>query len=392
MLTQFKIVHTTCHTQWGGLEKRIFNESVWMAERGHTVIIVAPKDTPLYNKSKEYGLSTFPVAFKRLGIIKDYLFLKTLFKNETPDIVNTHGNANSKLALLAARKAKVPCRILSRHISAHVNGSWYNKFLYTKLSNFVFTTAEYTTRHLQSVFKLKDIQIFSIPSGIMPPDELPPKNVARENMIFQFDLDKDTRFIGFVGRVSYDKGLSTVIEAFKRIQIRLPNYHLLIVGGGTDEHIKILHKQAKSLKIEEKVHFTGFKEEVWPYYRALDCKVLASRNINGIPFEGVPQALLEAMYSECPVIGSKSGGIQDIIDHEKTGLLFNIDHPGELADLIMQSITYADATKTRTQTARKLVEEQHTLNAMGKTILKIYKLHEIRSDNPTTQVFDPYLE
>ena len=326
-------------------------------------------------------------------MIKDYLFIKRLFKNERPDIVNTHGNADSKLVLPAAFKAEIPCRVLSRHISAHVRGSWFNKKLYTQYANFVFTTAGYTTRHLKDIFKLKDIQVFSIPSGIIPPQELMPKAQARQNLIDTFDLEKNTRFIGFVGRVSYDKGVSTAIEAFKRIQIRLPDYHLVIVGGGRQSHVNTLKAQAASLGIKDKVHFTGCKENVWPYYRALDCKILASRNINGIPFEGVPQALLESMYCKCPVIGSKSGGIPDIIENGKTGLLFNIDYAGELADLIMQTITYADATASRVKTAREKVEKHHTIDAMGQTILKIYKLNEIRTESPTSaQVFDPYLE
>ncbi|MCP4021027.1 MAG: glycosyltransferase family 4 protein [Desulfobacteraceae bacterium] len=391
MLTHYKIVHTTCHTQWGGLEKRIFNESLWMKQKGHTVIIVAPKDTPLYDRAKSEGFKTIAAGFRKLGIPKDYRLLKQLFHTEQPDIVNTHGNADSKLVLFAAWRAKVPCRILSRHISAHVKRSWYNRVLYTKFSNFIFTTADYTTRHLKEVFKLKDTQIFSIPSGIIPPETLLSREKARIRLTSELKLDGTPRFVGFVGRVSFDKGVSTVIEAFKRIQIRLPDHHLVIVGGGTDEHIKSLKNLASQLNIDHKTHFIGFKENVWPYYRAFDCKILASRNKDGIPFEGVPQALLEAMYSRCPVIGSKSGGIQDIIDHNRTGLLFSIDKPGELADTIMQTFTYKKSTGTRVQTACELVQKKNTIDAMGRTILKIYKLHEIRSDiNPPA--FDPYLE
>jgi hypothetical protein len=77
MQSHYKILQTTCHTQWGGLEKRIFNESVWMAQKGHTIIIVAPAKTPLFNKAKEYGFKTFAVEFKRIGMIKDYKFFST---------------------------------------------------------------------------------------------------------------------------------------------------------------------------------------------------------------------------------------------------------------------------------------------------------------------------
>ncbi|MCP4682144.1 MAG: glycosyltransferase family 4 protein, partial [Desulfobacterales bacterium] len=127
MRSLYKIVHTTCHTGWGGLERRIFNESVWMQKKGHQVVIVAPKDTPLFTRAREFGFRVYGVSFKRLSIIKDYKKLKLIFENEQPHILNTHGNADSKIALQAGQKAGVPCRILSRHISAHVRNTWYNK-------------------------------------------------------------------------------------------------------------------------------------------------------------------------------------------------------------------------------------------------------------------------
>lgn len=380
MISLYKILHTTCHTQWGGLEKRIFNESVWMEEKGHKIIIVAPEDTPLFLKAKEHGFNVYGIEFKRLSMIKDYKALKRIFYNEKPDIINTHGNKDSKLALLAAKKARVPLRILSRHISAHVRNSWYNRMVYKTLCHYIFTTADYTTKYLQKVFKLNCMRIFSMPSGIVKPDHLLEKTKARKALAHELGLDPETKFIGFVGRVSKDKGVCTLLEAFQKIKSKLLDYHLAIVGEGTDEYINSLKNLAQNLQIETRVHFTGFKEDVWPCYRAFDCKVLPSIDINGIPFEGIPQALLEAMICDCPVIGSKSGGIVDIIDHEKTGLLFNTNDPSDLADKILQTLQYEDATKERIETACNHVKKYHTIDAMGRNIIRIYRLHQVKLD------------
>jgi glycosyltransferase involved in cell wall biosynthesis len=119
----------------------------------------------------------------------------------------------------------------------------------------------------------------------------------------------------------------------------------------------------------------GFTDDVWSVYRALDCKVLASENINGIPFEGVPQALLEAMYCECPVIGSKTGGIPDIIEHRITGLLFDPGDADTLATLMLETLFQETATRKRAETAFKKVLKNHTIEAMGRNILRIYHLH-----------------
>lgn len=270
-----------------------------------------------------------------------------------------------------------PCRILSRHISEPVRNSWYNRKIYKQLAHFIFTTSDDTTRHLQQVFKLKDMEIFSMPSGIIEPGNLVPKDAARKALAKELSLDAATRFIGFAGIVSKDRGVDTVLKALKRIQSQTP-HHLAIVGEATPDCLTELNTLAKRLGIGERVHFLGAKEDAWPYYRAFDCKVLASRNSSNIPSEGVPLALLEAIYSSCPVIGSKTWGITDIIEDKKTGLLFDPQNPEELADLIIETIANEAATLERIHQAREQVKKKYTIDAMGRNIIRIYRLHQVK--------------
>ncbi len=378
MKSLYKILHTTCHTAWGGLEKRIFNESVWMEENGHQVVIAAPKDTPLFIKAKQHGFKVYPVAFRRLTMRKDYKQLKRILYYEKPWIINTHGNKDSKLALFAAKRAQIPLRILSRHISAHVSNSWYNRIIYKKLCHYIFTTADYTTQHLRKVFKLKDMRVFSMPSGIIVPTDLPKKEDARKQLAHDFGLDPETRFVGFVGRVSADKGVANLLEGFAKIKAKLPEYHVVIVGDGIQKYMDLLSSTASGMGMTDRIHFTGFKENVWSYYRALDCKVLPSKNVRGIPFEGVPQSLLEAMICECPVIGSTSGGIPDIIEHEKTGLLFDPNDATDLSEKLFSTLKNKDASAARVTAAKSNVEKHHTIDAMGRNIIRIYRLHQVK--------------
>lgn len=386
MKSLYKILHTTCHTGWGGLEKRIFNEAVWMEQNGHKVILAAPIDTPLFIRAKNHGFRVYPVEFRRLTLRRDYKQIRRIIYNEKPWVVNTHGNQDSKLALYAAKRAQVPLRVLSRHISAHVKNSWYNRILYKQLCHYIFTTAGYTTRHLQTVFGLSDMQVFSMPSGIVPPSNLPEKDEARKNLADKLGVDENSRFIGFIGRVSNDKGVDSILHGFKKIIDKLSGYHLVIVGDGTREYLASLETLTRKLSLSDRVHFTGFADNVWPYYRACDCKVLPSRNIGGIPFEGVPQSLLESMICECPVIGSTSGGIPDIIDHEKTGLLFQPDTPDDLAEKMLTVLTDHQGTADRVAAAKERVKKHHTIDAMGRNIVRIYRLHQVRLDSRSQNI------
>lgn len=367
-----KIIHTTCHTQFGGLEKRIFNEACWMAQKGHEIIIVAPRNTPLHDKSKTKGFLTHDAAFKRTSLARDFFSLRALFKKLKPQVLNTHGNEDSKIALSAAVGMGIPLRILSRHISAHVGLALHNTLLYNRLCDYVFTTADYTTRRLIQTLGIPEERIQTLSSGIIPPKGLIEKNQARQRLAGEFGLDSHTRFVGFVGRVSHDKGVDLIIRAFHRVASQIP-HHLAVIGTGTGEYIETLRTLAKGLDIESRVHFTGFRDDVWPYYRALDCKVLASRDINGIPFEGIPQSVLEAMYARCPVIGSMSGGIPDIICHGDTGLLFRADDEADLAEKLLQTLDEGGASHDRVEKAFGVVNGHHTIDAMGHKILAVYR-------------------
>ena len=84
------------------------------------------------------------------------------------------------------------------------------------------------------------------------------------------------------------------------------------------------------------------------------------------------------MYCESPVIGSDTGGIPDIITHEKTGLLFNPDSPKDLADKLMAALKDNDAAAARAALAKEKVASHHTIDAMGRNIVRIYRLHQVR--------------
>lgn len=377
MKSHYKIVHTTCGTGWGDLEKRIFNESVWMDKTGHQVVIAAPEDSPLFQKAKKYGFRVYAMSFTHRSLLNTYRELKRIFQNEQPHVLNAHGHTDAKVALPAAQKADVPCRILSCHDSARVRNSWYNRRMYKKLSHYIFTTTDYAARYLQALFHLKNTQVFSIPSGILAPDTLAPKEAARTDLAAQLVCDPGTRFIGSVNPISGENSGITVLQAFRQMQFRI--CHHLVLAGSSSEYDKTeLMDLARELGISDRTHFIEFKKDFWPFYRALDCKLLALEDTRGFADEGVFRALLEAMYCSCPVIGIRTAGLPDIIQHGITGLLCDAGNANALSDLVLDTLNREAATLERVHAAREQVRRFHTIDAMGRDIIRIYRLHQVK--------------
>jgi len=378
MRTFYKILHTTCETRWGVIEKRIYNELVWMKETGHHLILVCPKDTPLFLKAKEYGIKVYGIDFKPFSFFRNYKFLKNFFYNEKPDIIHSHGKYDSRMALYAARKLKVPLRIFSYHGNFRLKKTFWNRMVCNRLCHYIFTASRHTTGHLQKLFKLKDMRAFTMPAGIIAPETLPEKIEARQRLALELGLDPETKFIGFSGRLSKNKGISALLAAFQTVKARLPEYHLVMSGEGSDEALAMLKALALGLKIETSVHFIGEKEDPWPFFRAVDCHVLPSLTLKDEDLTQKRQALLCAMLCETPVIGPASDPAADILVHEKTGLVYEEFNSLDLADKIFQSLQDKNSTGERLEAARNFVKKHHTMDTLGRDIIRIYSLHQIR--------------
>lgn len=135
-----------------------------------------------------------------------------------------------------------------------------------------------------------------------------------------------------MGFPAYIKGFDILIEAFKLISKKIPNYSLSLVGYLTEKERSALESIAGG---NQQVNLLGPLEYEAAMKKMADCEmfVLASRT------EGMGRVLLEAMAHGKPVIGSDADGIPFYIEHEKTGLIFRSGNVEELANAILKLAT-----------------------------------------------------
>jgi glycosyltransferase involved in cell wall biosynthesis len=207
--------------------------------------------------------------------------------------------------------------------------------------------------------------VTTVASGIVPPDTLLPRETAIRRMQADLALDGDARFVGSVAMLRDWKGHRHIVDAFARIGGSFPAHHLVIVGDG--DEMAALRRQADAGGMSGRIHFTGFREDPWPCFRAFDLNVLASTKN-----EGIPQVLLQAMFAGCPVIGTRVGGIPDIVDPGVNGWLVQPGNAAALADAMSAILGDPQAACQRALRASQYVAENHTIDAMGSRILGLY--------------------
>jgi glycosyltransferase involved in cell wall biosynthesis len=171
-----------------------------------------------------------------------------------------------------------------------------------------------------------------------------------------------------VARLEVEKGHPTLLDAWPRVLASVPNAHLLIVGEGSQR--EALEAQARRLGLlggdHPSVTFTGRRDDVPAVTAALDVAVLPSyREAQGL-------SILEAMALGRPVVASAVGGIPEMIEHGRTGLLVPPKNPEFLAHAIVRLLNDHPYADTLGKAGRDLVEERFCAELMVRAIETIY--------------------
>jgi glycosyltransferase involved in cell wall biosynthesis len=180
----------------------------------------------------------------------------------------------------------------------------------------------------------------------------------------EYGLPEAAPIVGVVARLEPEKGHPTLLEAWPSVLRRVPLARLLVVGEGSRR--SELEAQAAALGLDGTVVFTGRRDDVPAVTAALDVAVLPSyREAQGL-------AILEAMALSRPVVASAVGGIPEMIEDGRTGLLVPPHDAGALADAIVRLLTDHPYADMLARGGHDLVHERFCVELMVQAIEDIY--------------------
>ncbi|MHB0913139.1 MAG: glycosyltransferase family 4 protein [Armatimonadota bacterium] len=171
-------------------------------------------------------------------------------------------------------------------------------------------------------------------------------------------LPEDAFMVGYSGKLNKGKGLDHLISVWPAVSARCPGAHLVLIGGGGDQTISCeaeLREFVREHRLEGTVTFSGYVQNVSDYLRALDIFTLPTE------YEGLSNAVLEAMACGLPCVTSDVGGLPDIITHSIDGLLLPPGDRRALVEALCGFFAEPESAIRVGSTARETVQRRFSL-------------------------------
>jgi len=172
----------------------------------------------------------------------------------------------------------------------------------------------------------------------------------------------DNLLIGWVGRLSAEKGPDVALEAFARMS----NSHMRMVFLGSGRDQEQLQLRAEALGVSDRVIWRGPVPNASRFFRAFDAFLLSSRT------EGTPMALLEAMAADVPIVATRVGGVPEVLDSQAAHLVESEDVDG-IAAALAAVFADPDASRAKVERARKRLEERFAVAPWLSSYESIYR-------------------
>lgn len=299
-----------------------------------------------------YSLNLSRRFYNPFGLIRICRRLYQLFTKIKPDIVQTHALHANLLARPAAKWAGVDVIIstenalpdmerngLRRVLNAPLHG--LNRLL-DRSSEQIVVVSEWMRRWKDPSGRSRKVRV------IAPPFRLEAFGGPRADRPRADPLPHGRGpVLGVVGRLSPEKGHRFLIAAMPEILAQAPEAQLLMVGSGPSE--ARLRAQVAALGLTACVHFLGYLREVETAFARMDILIVPSLA------DPCPLVTLEGMMMELPVVGSRTGGISEMILHGETGLLVPPGDSAALADACRHLLRHPDVGRRMGKRGRRRV-------------------------------------
>ncbi len=332
-------------------------------------MVVAPSDGGLTKELRAAGIDTHVIRLYQWRKGKFFFHryvsvekLRAFIDRTDPDIVHCNEFFTLPYAVKATHNKNIP---IITHIRLNITERQIRNYFLHETAR-IITVSKALAQRLESTGLEQRTRV--VYNAIEPHDLEPDGEIAdfrEETGIAKTDI-----LVGHIGGIEPRKRQHITLRAARKVIDRNPSVRFVFVGNPRPEHKDYYHElqnTAKNLAIEDNVFFIPFRDDIVSVYEALDINLLISAA------EGFGRTIIEAGYLGVPSIGTTVGGIPELIEHETTGYLVNLDEVEQLAHCINDLAVHPEKRRSMGEAARERVKNNFLLPAHCRAIEEIYR-------------------
>lgn len=357
-MKRFTILHTIETAGPGGAETVVLNLASRVNSDRFRSIVLLPREDWLSKNLRERGIPTFFVDSKAWYDFRLPLGMARVIRQERVDLIHSHLPGQNFYSCVVGRLTG-PKTIATYHGAlelAQSQGLRGKIQLGTVrgMADAVVVVCDFMGKMLQDIQFPAD-KIVRIYNGItVERYEGPSDGRLRKEL----GLSNGTKIVGTVANLRQTKGYEFFIQAAGKVLAAVPHARFVAIGDIDQEIAKPLFEAIGRLGLHDRVHFLGFRKDVPELLKELDVFVLASVS------EGFPLVALEAMAASRPMVVTRSGGPQEIVDDGLNGMLVPPADSDALAGKICELLTNPQRANELANSARFKVGSAFSLEKM----------------------------
>ncbi len=383
------VVSPLYHPSLGGIGRQAQLLTERLSEEGVEVFVIARRMkgmrravfNPKVRVYRAWSIKPYLYTYEKVKLINILISLTfsvscailLLWKRKDYDIVHFHGASLPlfiNLPILKLLRKRVIAKVAAAKVGTEAGSLRVRYFCLGSLiirclkmvDAFIATTAEIEEGLHNDGFS--EAKVNRIPNFIDFTLFFPTPEGTKGEIKVKMGYE-NTDIVTFSGRFVQRKGINFLLESWKNVVNKFPNAKLILLGDG--HLLSNMKKMAAGLGIDSSVDFRGHVNSVTDFLHITDIFVLPSLQ------EGMPNSLLEAMACGLPVIASKIGGVVDVVEDGKSGILFEAGDVSGLASAMIRLLKDTELRQRLGAEARKRIVDNFSIDGIADEYIKLYR-------------------
>ena len=353
-----KVIEYCTSRSLGGLELYFLSCCRHLPEKSLDIKICVQENMLIATNLIKNGWEFAPL---KGGVVNRMIQLRKIIKDFRPDIIHTHEKSDLLVVGLCKFLFGTFKHVHTRQMNMpHKKMDPFHRFLYSQVDYIIAITEKLKNDIIKNI-AINPSNVKRIYYGVSNPNKGDIQKIE--------GLAKDNLFkIGVIARIDEKKNQHLMIEAMDLLKKKGLEVSSYFIGKTSDTIYEAnLKKSSKANDLDQHIHFCGFVDQPNDRMAYFDVIVLTSEE------ETFGLVLIEGMRAGVAVIGAAAGDVPEIIENEKTGLLFNPGNSEELAIQLQKLIVSSERRKKIALQGKKKADKQFTLEGHFNELTELFK-------------------